>query len=313
MLYSFKQKSQDFIVEEVLPFKLAWEGDAFFVYFEKRNLNTMDVVNHLCKEFGISRLTLGIAGLKDKNAITRQWISIYKSALKKIWGENAFVNALSEVARVIKTDWHEKPIGMTDKISNMFYIRLRANQAIGLKDKENIQKRVTELLEKWFPNFFGDQRFWINFQNINMGRDLIEGKLKIRENFEAKFKLQAYASHLFNEYLKERLKGALAHGGKDLPITEGETWPIFGYDNKLSPAGTVAAKREIAFMKQYKIGKEFFAMYEKYHIFWLRRLLRVCPKDILFRFQGDDILLQFALPWGTYASILVDELLKITK
>ncbi|NCO98282.1 tRNA pseudouridine(13) synthase TruD [bacterium] len=44
----------------------------------------MDVVNHLCKEFGISRLTLGIAGLKDKNAITRQWISIYKSALKKI-------------------------------------------------------------------------------------------------------------------------------------------------------------------------------------------------------------------------------------
>jgi len=56
-----------------------------------------------------------------------------------------------------------------------------------------------------------------------MGRDLIEGKLKIRENFEAKFKLQAYASHLFNEYLKERLKVALAHGGKDLPITEGET------------------------------------------------------------------------------------------
>jgi len=49
---------------------------------------------------------------------------------------------------VIKTDRHEKPIGMTDKISNMFYIRLRANQAIGLKDKENIQHRVTELLEK---------------------------------------------------------------------------------------------------------------------------------------------------------------------
>jgi tRNA(Glu) U13 pseudouridine synthase TruD len=57
---------------------------------------------------------------------------------------------------------------MTDKINNMFYIRLRANQAIGQKDKENIQKRVTELLAKGFPNFFGDQRFGINFQNINM-------------------------------------------------------------------------------------------------------------------------------------------------
>jgi len=39
-----------------------------------------------------------------------------------------------------------------------------------------------------------------------MGQELIEGKLKIRENFEAKFKLQAYASHLFNEYLKERIR-----------------------------------------------------------------------------------------------------------
>jgi tRNA(Glu) U13 pseudouridine synthase TruD len=99
---------------------------------------------------------------------------------------------------------------------------------------------------------------------------------------------------------------------KEWAIAEWETGPIFGYDNKLSPAGTVAAKREIAFMKQHKIGKEFFAIYEKYHIFWLRRLLRVYPKDILFRFQDDDILLQFALPGGTYASILVDELLKIT-
>ena len=58
MLYSFKQKSQDFIVEEKLPFKLEGKGDAFFVYFEKRNLNTMDVVKHLCKELEISRLTL---------------------------------------------------------------------------------------------------------------------------------------------------------------------------------------------------------------------------------------------------------------
>gem|GEM_PF-4845840 len=49
-------------------------------------------------------------------------------------------------------------------------------------------------------------------------------------------------------------------------------------------------------MKKYKIGKEFFAIYQKYHIFGLRRPLRVYPKDILFRFQNDDILLQFALP-----------------
>ncbi|MEI8092490.1 MAG: tRNA pseudouridine(13) synthase TruD [bacterium] len=83
-LFSFKQKSQDFVVQEELPFLLSGRGDVFFVFFEKRNLNTMDVVNHLCSAFNISRLTLGIAGLKDKRAITKQWICIYKSALKKL-------------------------------------------------------------------------------------------------------------------------------------------------------------------------------------------------------------------------------------
>jgi tRNA(Glu) U13 pseudouridine synthase TruD len=58
MLFAFKQKSQDFIVEEELPFKLSGKGDAFFVYFEKRNVTTMEIVDFLCKEFNISRLTL---------------------------------------------------------------------------------------------------------------------------------------------------------------------------------------------------------------------------------------------------------------
>lgn len=57
-LFSFKQKSQDFIVTEELPFTLSKTGDVFFVFFEKRNLNTMDVVNHLCASCNLPRLAL---------------------------------------------------------------------------------------------------------------------------------------------------------------------------------------------------------------------------------------------------------------
>lgn len=296
MLYSFKQKSQDFIVEEILPFALDGKGDAFFVYFEKRNLNTMDVVKHLCKELWISRLTLGIAGLKDKDAITRQRISIYKSALKKLGGEREFLRALEEVARIIKTDRHKAPIGMTTRIENMFHIRLRANQDIALKTRQDIENKITQFLKSGFPNFFGEQRFGINKQNIEMGRQIIDGKLRIKEKFEAKFKLQAYASHLFNEYLKMRIKEG--------NITPDETGPVFGDDMKHT---------EIPFMKKYQIDKQFFATYKRWGIFGLRRKLWVYPKDIQFRRQGDDILLDFALPGGTYASILVEEILKVVR
>ena len=202
----FKQKSQDFIVEEQLPFNLAGKGDAFFVFFEKRNKTTMEVVEHLCKTCNISRLTLWIAGLKDKTAITRQRISIYKSALKKIGWENFFLEKLSEVARVIKTDWHTRPLSMSDHIQNRFFIRLRATQALGEQNKQKLLDKIQSLFDKWFPNFYGIQRFGINGNNRKTWKEIIEWKTSIRETFEIKFKVQSYASWLFNEYVEQRLR-----------------------------------------------------------------------------------------------------------
>jgi tRNA(Glu) U13 pseudouridine synthase TruD len=50
-VFLFKQKSQDFMVEEILPFPLTGKGDALFVLVEKRNHTTMDILNHLKKRF----------------------------------------------------------------------------------------------------------------------------------------------------------------------------------------------------------------------------------------------------------------------
>lgn len=83
MSFSFKKTSADFNVYEELPFALSGKGDAFYVYIEKRNLTTQEVIDYLRKKLGLSRLSLGIAGLKDKKAIARQRISIYDRALKQ--------------------------------------------------------------------------------------------------------------------------------------------------------------------------------------------------------------------------------------
>lgn len=147
-LFSFKQKSQDFIVTEELPFNLANKGEVFFVFFEKRNLNTMDVVDHICSSCNIPRMSLGIAGLKDKKAITRQRICIYKSALKKAGGERAFTDSIGEVAKVMKTGRHTDPIGMTVPIKNSFYIRLRANKKLSVKEKDISNRKILSLCKK---------------------------------------------------------------------------------------------------------------------------------------------------------------------
>ncbi len=309
-LFLFKQKSYDFIVEERLPFELDGKGDAFFVYFEKQNITTMWVIQYLCKELKISRLTLGIAGLKDKDAITRQRISIYQSALKRIGGERVFLNKLSNVAKIIKTDYHHRPLQMTDEIENHFYIRLRAKQKIGQEDKLKAKWNIEKLFEKWFPNFFGSQRFWINGRNWKIWKDIVEKKTKVKDNFEAKFKLQSYSSRLFNQYAKERL--VLSKEKMDGEVLKNWeiTGPVWGYDTKLAKINTEIWNFQTSFMQKYNINSEFFDCYKKYKIYGIARNIRVNPKRTNVRYQWDDLLIEFSLPSGSYASVLIYQMLE---
>jgi tRNA(Glu) U13 pseudouridine synthase TruD len=229
MLFSFKQKSQDFIVEEELPFKLSGKWDAFFVYFEKRNLTTMEIIEFLCKELNISRLTLGFAWLKDKDAITRQRVSIYKSALNKLWWEKHFINTLAQKTRILETSRNEKPIGMTSNIKNTFHIRLRALKKLSQAEIKNVEQIIPELFEKWFPNIFGSQRFWIEGKNRKTWKEIIEWKTKIKNKFELKFKLQSYASWIFNQYLYLRTKKWIHLLDGDILQLE---WNKLGYFNQ---------------------------------------------------------------------------------
>ena len=65
--FFFKQFPWDFIVEEKLFSKPCTDkGHVFFVFFEKKYLNTMDVIHFLSKNLNLKRKHFGIAGLKDK-------------------------------------------------------------------------------------------------------------------------------------------------------------------------------------------------------------------------------------------------------
>ena len=309
-LFLFKQKSFDFIVEEILPFKLDGKGDAFFVYFEKQNMTTMWVIEHLCRELKISRLTLGVAWLKDKDAITRQRISIYQSALKRIWGEKVFLEKLSNVARIIETTYHVKPVQMTDNIINHFAIRLRATQKLSQEIKEKAKSIIEKLFAEGFPNFFGAQRFGINGKNWEIGKAIVEKKTSIKDSFEARFKLQAYSSWLFNQYLKERLP----LGKEPLEWEILKDWhitaPVFWDDTKLANPNTKAWEFQKQFIEKYKINSDFFSCFKKNKIFGIPRTIWVKPTKNSVRYQWDDLLIEFNLGSWSYASILIYQMLE---
>ena len=65
---------EDFRVDEVLAFEPEGVGEHVFLHIEKRDLSTPQAVKILAETLGLHPRDLGYAGMKDKHAITRQWI-----------------------------------------------------------------------------------------------------------------------------------------------------------------------------------------------------------------------------------------------
>lgn len=215
MLFQIKSKTEDFVVEEILwEWIPSWKWDFLYVFFEKENLTTMDIVDELTKNFHLQRDEIGIAWLKDKAWITRQWISIFQRSLSKIWWEESFLQALWKKVWILEKSYNEFWLKVASNQWNKFEIRLRARQNISKEIKNQVENNVERITEKWFPNCFGMQRFGKWKKNFYEAKDrlkqLAQGyneSWKLKEAdlpYHLRFLLQAYPSMYFNEYVLNR-------------------------------------------------------------------------------------------------------------
>ncbi len=215
MLFQIKSKPEDFVVEEVLwEWIPSWRWDFLYVFFEKENLTTMDIVDDLTKNFHLQRDEIWIAWLKDKAWITRQWISISKRSLLKIWWEDLFIQTLWKKVRILEKSYNEFWLKVASNQWNKFQIHLCARQNISKEIKNQIENNVQKIIERWFPNCFWMQRFGKGKKNFYEAKDRLKSlaqeyneKWKLKESdlpYHLRFLLQAYPSMYFNEYVLNR-------------------------------------------------------------------------------------------------------------
>ena len=220
MLFQIKSKPEDFIVEEVLwEWVPSWKWDFLYIFFEKENLTTMDIVDDLTKNFHLQRDEIWIAWLKDKAWITRQWISISKRSLSKIWWEELFIQTLWKKVRILEKSYNEFWLKVASNLWNKFEIHLRARQNISKEIKNQIENNVQKIIERWFPNCFWVQRFGKWKKNFYEAKDRLKQlakeyneKWKLKESdlpYHLRFLLQAYPSMYFNEYVLNRWEKGL--------------------------------------------------------------------------------------------------------
>lgn len=340
--FRFKQSARDFVVEEIPLYEFSGEGEHLVMFVRKKNLSTTDMVGVFARYLGIKNRDIGYAGLKDKNAMTKQYISIHKQheeALDKF--EHDEIKILSKV-------YHNNKIKIGHLKANRFYIRLKkVNPTSAVK----LDEALKNIAQNGMPNYFGYQRFGTDGNNHIDGEKIAKGEKKERNPRIKKLLINSYQSHLFNMWLSRRLEintlvssfeaselesllnipleqikklKAQKHPFKVLLGDIMEHYPygrLFDFDGTdedlerfysrdISVTGLLCGKKVKTSSDTAWIIEKTFN--DTINADGARRYAWVYPTEVEGRFNQVEAQyeLNFTLPKGSYATVLVEELAK---
>ncbi|MBZ9714555.1 tRNA pseudouridine(13) synthase TruD [Deinococcus multiflagellatus] len=315
---TLRQHPQDFRVEELPAYPLSGEGDHLFVQLEKIGHTTAHVLRELGTQLGVKDRDIGVAGLKDRHAVTTQWLSLparYEARLEQF--------AFSGV-RVLQVTRHTNKLGLGHLRGNRFVVRVRGAPG----QAEQAARLLAHLQSSGVPNYFGPQRFGLGGLNAEEGLRVVRGESRVRDPRVRRFLTTALQSVVFNAFVSLRLErgvfdallaGDMAKkhdtGGvfqvedaaaESPRAARGEvsaTGTLFG--KKVRPLSAEAGELEREALGTLGLSPEMFHSRKGD-----RRLTRVFLEEASVEPADDGYVLAFALPRGSFATSVLREIMK---
>ena len=158
-----KQHPDDFIVEEIPSYEPVGEGEHLYLFIEKRDLTTTQAVGIVARRFGVRRGAVGYAGMKDKRAVTRQWLSVHLPG----HDESTPAEVHDERLTTLRSDWHANKLRIGHLAGNRFTITIRNCDPARAGDA---LCTLEALATTGFANRAGEQRFGSTARNHLLGR-----------------------------------------------------------------------------------------------------------------------------------------------
>ena len=321
MAGQFKASPEDFIVEEIPAYLPCGEGEHLFLWIEKTGLSTPEVVSSLARELKLRERDVSYAGLKDRQAVARQWLCVPARAEPLVG-----LLAIPQL-RVLEAKRHRNKLRTGHLEGNRFQIRIRHPV-----DLDSGRAAIEQLRRRGLPNYYGAQRFGRSGQNASAGKAVLRGeRVSGLDRFRRKLFLSAFQSMLFNRALSARIGGgrfstALAgdvmqkHSSGGLFVCEdpavdqprldsfeiSPTGPLFG-PKMLRPMGEVAAVEAELLAEEHMALEDFESGGGETQ--GARRPYRLPIGRCELARDGDDAWLSFELPKGSYATALLREVL----
>ena len=193
-----KSIPEDFVVNEVMDVIPCGEGEHYWLDISKVKCNTEQLAKALAKFSSVSIRDVGYSGMKDYFAQTRQWFSVWKPK----GGEPSWKEFKLDGVTIHQVIRHQRKIKRGTHKSNKFEIVIR-NVTGDLSDIENRLERIVTL---GVPNYFGQQRFGNNAENMSQVLDYFCGDKKVKSKHLRGILLSSARSWLFNEVVSARIK-----------------------------------------------------------------------------------------------------------
>lgn len=331
-----RRRPEDFEVVEIPAYGPDGRAGAHLLLtLRKRGVTTEDALAEVARQLGVPRAEVGVAGLKDKDAVTEQWISLPASAAPRV---AEFHHADMSLGT---PQPHGNKLRRGHLHGNRFALVVRDLAAPVDVSLERCRAKLERLAAQGgLDNLYGIQRLGDGGSNLARG---LQALARGRRRGAADFLLSAGQSALFNLYaLERRARGLMrtvlagdilkktATGGlftctepavDQARLDAGElgiTGPMYGSKMRApppdSPAGAleaeILARGEVDVAALRALGSTLEGTRRPLQI--ALGEVQVAPADAAEDLRGaplgPGISLRFALPAGSYATALLREL-----
>jgi tRNA pseudouridine13 synthase len=319
---SLKSANADFRVDEIMPIEPSGQGEHLWLHIEKNGCNTDWLAQQLAKLSKVKPMAVSYAGMKDRHAITTQWFSIHLPGC-----DDPDLSLLqSDEVTILQTIRHDKKLKRGALSGNRFKLRIRDVSG----DLDKMQERLNTIKEQGIPNYFGEQRFGFDLNNLTKAELLFQRKIKRIKKHQRSLYLSSARSWIFNQVLSERIKqnNWNQHLAGDVFMLQGKsacfpddgsgdiaerlstmqihpTGVLWGEGESLASAKCLEIENEIA-----KNNELFCEGLEGARMKQERRALRLLVDDLNWQMEeNDSLIIEFSLPSGAYATMVLREVL----
>jgi len=316
-----KAECADFVVKEQLGYDMSGDGEFVAVKVRKTDCNTLFVGEQLAKFAGISARNMSYAGLKDRKAVTEQWFSL------QMPGQPIpdFSQFSLEGVEILEVTRHQRKIRIGSLQGNHFEILLR-----NAEETDELKVRLDFLAKNGFPNYFTEQRFGRDGNNLTQALRWANGEIKIKDRNKRSFYLSAARSEIFNLIVSKRMELNLAQQilvGDVLQLNGSHSWFVVDEWEDLAQLQQRLAQQDVLLTAPL-IGEEeksavdfeheifaqhqaLFALMRQERMKAARRPILMQPQHFQWQFEPNDLRLKFDLPAGSYATALIRELVNV--